>query len=468
MKKKNKLDILFNGNDEIVKDLAHRSVLDKKESKKMFEMSKKKLEEMKNNASSANIEYTSGESVQGVENYGRSIIFRRVLSLASCMVLIGGIAGTMFLLNKHNGNKDFNGDLNIINPAVATTDENKDSASQTTMVSISLNETNVNSDITTSSAASTEIQTTSKEYSTPAVYEKNVVNDAALAYMADFTERYDILCMNIKYVLDDFNNDNVPELLIICDNNVCSQLFICTYDGHKYNDVTPGSKQDLSFITCYCVDISPENNIIRTSGKNCRTFFLKINSDNTVEILDQLSNWWDSETDEMGYWRNDVKITKTEYDRIIAEYDTYNLTAPEYTFYADHNGFIIDNPPSLFTDINVDKLIECGELPSIGNRHLCVGYDMLILETGTDNVDLFDPNIENTGGRAGEEYSSTSGTITDIYPHYGQGRKFRLRVDILDRGDNQRHNLIVADVDFATGECNILQNKYPDAVNMHF
>lgn len=466
--KKNKLDILFNGNDEIVKDLAHRSVLDKKESKKMFEMSKKKLEEMKKNASSANIEYTSGESVQGVENYGRSIIFRRVLSLASCMVLIGGIAGTMFLLNKHNGNKDINGDLNIINPAVATTDENKDSASQTTMISTSLNETNVNSVITTSSAASTEIQNTSNEYSTPAVYEKDAVNNAALAYMADFTARYDNLCMNIEYALDDFNKDNVPELLIICENQVCEQFYICTYDGHQYNNVTPGSKPDLDFITCYGAEISPEENIIRTSGKNCQTFFLKINSDNTVEILDKLFNWWDNESGELAYWRNDEKITETEYERIIAEYDTYNWTAPEYTFYADHNGYIIDNPPSLYTDINVNKLIECGELPSIGNRQLCVVYDMLIPEIVTDNLDLLDPNIENTGGKVGEEYSSTSGTITDIYPHYGQGRKFRLRVDIHDRGGNQLHNLIVADVDFATGECNILQNKYPDAVNMHF
>ena len=129
---------------------------------------------------------------------------------------------------------------------------------------------------------------------------------------------------------------------------------------------------------------------------------------------------------------------------------------------------MIDDPPSLYTDINIDKLIEYGELPSIGERELCVVYDRLIPETVTDNIDLFDPDIENTGGVAGEEYSSTSGTITDIYPHFGQGRKLRLRVDILDRGDEQRHNLIAADVDFATGECNILQNKYPDAVNMHF
>ena len=74
MKKKNELDVLFNGNDELVKDLAQRPVLNEKESKKMFEMSKKKLEEKSNLTASEKTEYTSGESVQGVENYRRSII----------------------------------------------------------------------------------------------------------------------------------------------------------------------------------------------------------------------------------------------------------------------------------------------------------------------------------------------------------------------------------------------------------
>ena len=47
MKKKNELDILFNWNDEIVKDLAQRPVLNERERKKMLEMSKKKLEGIK-------------------------------------------------------------------------------------------------------------------------------------------------------------------------------------------------------------------------------------------------------------------------------------------------------------------------------------------------------------------------------------------------------------------------------------
>ena len=100
MKKKNELDILMNGNDEIIKSLAQRPVLNERERKKMLEMSKKKLEEMKNGASASSIEYTTGESVQGVENYKKSIIVKRVLSAAACMVLIGGITGTMFLLKR--------------------------------------------------------------------------------------------------------------------------------------------------------------------------------------------------------------------------------------------------------------------------------------------------------------------------------------------------------------------------------
>lgn len=463
MKKKNELDVLFNGNDELVKDLAQRPVLNEKESKKMFEMSKKKLEEKSNLTASEKTEYTSGESVQGVENYRRSIIFRRVLSAASCILLIGGIAGTVFLLNKH---KEIIGDTNVIDHIGTTTGENNDNTSKTTIVSSSGNEANVTSVTTTTS--STDIQTTSKEYTTPAVYEKDFVNNAALTYMANFTARYDILCMNIEYSLVDLNKDNVPELLISCENMVCSNLFICTYDGHQYNYVTPKTSTESVLINFYVIKISTENGLICTSGKNCPTLFLRVNSDNTVELLDKLFSWWDYESDDIGYWRNDEKITKDEYDSITSTYNAYNWSQPEFTFYAEHNGYMIDDPPSLYTDINIDKLIEYGELPSIGERELCVVYDRLIPETVTDNLDLFDPDIENTGGVAGEEYSSTSGTITDIYPHFGQGRKLRLRVDILDRGDEQRHNLIAADVDFATGECNILQNKYPDALNMHF
>ena len=56
----------------------------------------------------------------------------------------------------------------------------------------------------------------------------------------------------------------------------------------------------------------------------------------------------------------------------------------------------------------------------------------------------------------------------DVYPHYGQGRRFRIRAEIHEGPDNKSYLLAAADVDYATGECKIIENKYPDAVNMHF
>ena len=135
MKKKNELDILLNGNDDIIESLAHRPVLTERERKKMLEMSKKKFEDMKDGFVASDMDYRSGESVHGVENYKKSIIMKRVLSAAACMVLVGGLAGTMFLMKRNDNNKGVKGDSSVINPAVATTTENDDNETQTTIVS---------------------------------------------------------------------------------------------------------------------------------------------------------------------------------------------------------------------------------------------------------------------------------------------------------------------------------------------
>lgn len=459
MKKKNELDILMNGNDEIIKNLAQRPVLNERERKKMLEMSKKKLEEMKNGASASSIEYTTGESVQGVENYQKSIIVKRVLSAAACMVLIGGITGTMFLLKKNDNNKGVKGDSSIFTPAVATTVETDDKETQTTVVSTSSNETTFTTVNETSPAVVTEIQPTTIEISQQAVYGNGAEENAALTYMAVFTEKYDDLAMNIQYSLVDLNNDNVPELIISSENQVCNNYYLCVYDGYKYVDITPDNK-----MYGYPLVVSPEAGLLHSSGKNYPDLFIKLGSNNTLETIDIMKNWWDPDTDALGYWQNDVKITEKEYKDIMTKYNEYNWITPDYTFYAEHNGYIVDNAPKLYTDIDFNKLIAYGELPA-GDREICVCYGELDYKIPSENVNI---DSEDLGGRAGGEYHSSDGKITDVYDTYGQGRKFRLRVEILDRGDEQRHNLLIADVDFLTGECTIIENKFPDAVNIHF
>ncbi|NLT09642.1 MAG: hypothetical protein GXY08_09085 [Ruminococcus sp.] len=463
MKKKNELDILLNGTDDIIESLAHRPVLTERERKKMLEMSKKKLEDMKDGFVASDMDYRSGESVRGVESYKRSIIMKRIISAAACMVLVGGLGGTLFLMKKNGNNKGVKGDSSVINPAVATTTENDDNEIQTTIVSTALNGTTVTSVDTTATAGEAAVQTTTAVYSTPPEYGSDAVENAALTYMADFTARYDKLCMDIAYSLVDINKDGVPELLVASANYVTDQYSICVYDGHQYIDISP-MEGEYDLLYGYSLMVSPDNGLIHTSGKNCPDRYMKLNSDNSLETVDVFKNWWDPDTDELGYWQNDVKITESEYNSIKAKYDSYNWIAPDYTDYAEHNGYIVDNAPLLYTDIDIKKLIECGELPA-GDREICVCYGEFDYTIDPADVSI---NDDDQGGRAGEEYSPSDGKITDTFDSFGKGRKYRLRVEILDRGDEQYHKLLLADIDFATGECTILENRFPDAVDMHF
>ena len=320
MKKKNELDILLNGNDDIIESLAHRPVLTERERKKMLEMSKKKFEDMKDGFVASDMDYRSGESVHGVENYKKSIIMKRVLSAAACMVLVGGLAGTMFLMKRNDNNKGVKGDSSVINPAVATTTENDDNETQTTIVSTSVNGTTVTSAETTSTAASVQT-TTAVEYSTPAVYGNGAEENAALTYMADFTARYDTLAMDIEYSLVDLNKDNVPELIIASANNVCDNYYVCVYDGHQYIDVTPGDLYGDGLL------ISPDEGLIHAFGKYMADRYMKINSDNSLEIVDSLRSWMNNATDDSTkeeYFQNDVSITESEYNSIMAKYNAYN------------------------------------------------------------------------------------------------------------------------------------------------
>lgn len=461
MKRKKELDILLNGNDEIVETLALRPVLTKKEREKMLEMSKRKLADMKAGFVISDSDNESGDSVRGVERYNRSIIMRRVMAAAACLVVAGGIAGTAMLMKKNGGSRGVKGDSNIINPAVATTSENDENETNTTIVSTSVNKTTVTSvgtaDIT---GTSSDIQTTSVFIPSTAVNGEVSAEEAALSYMEAFTAD-DAGHLNIQYALIDMNKDNVPELFISCENQVATENYVCVFDGNQYIDQSPEHGFGGNLM------ISPENGMFTTSGKYLRTIYAKIGGDNKIEVLDDLASWWDAETESNSCWHGNEKITESEYQNIISQYSVYNWTEPEYTFYAEKDGYYIDNAPDLHTDINIDKLIEMGVLPA-GDREIKVCYGFLDSEADAASTDFLSADSEDFGGVVGGEYSTSSGTISDVYPHYGQGRRFRIRAEIHEGSDNKSYLLAAADVDYATGECKIIENKYPDAVNMHF
>lgn len=97
MKENREFDMLENADEKTVELLAEVPVLTKSEKERMLAMSKNKLNKMnrENNITMNNDE----EQVSGVERYSRPK-WRRFAAAAACMLLVGGIAGTVFAISK--------------------------------------------------------------------------------------------------------------------------------------------------------------------------------------------------------------------------------------------------------------------------------------------------------------------------------------------------------------------------------
>ena len=102
MKEKREFDMLENADDRTVELLSGVPVLTKDEKERMLTMSMKKLDKMNREANiSNNNEYIEAS---GVERYKKRPKWQAFASVAACMVLVGGIGGTLFALNKSNNN----------------------------------------------------------------------------------------------------------------------------------------------------------------------------------------------------------------------------------------------------------------------------------------------------------------------------------------------------------------------------
>lgn len=102
MKEKREFDMLENADDKTVELLSGVPVLTKDEKERMLTMSMKKLDKMNREANiSNNNEYIEAS---GVERYKKRPKWQAFASVAACMILVGGIGGTLFALNKSNNN----------------------------------------------------------------------------------------------------------------------------------------------------------------------------------------------------------------------------------------------------------------------------------------------------------------------------------------------------------------------------
>ena len=101
MKGNREFDMLENADNKTVELLSEVPVLTKDEKERMLAMSKKKLDKMQrenNITENTNDEY----EVSGVERCNRPK-WQMFASLAACLLLVGGIGGTVFAMSKNGG-----------------------------------------------------------------------------------------------------------------------------------------------------------------------------------------------------------------------------------------------------------------------------------------------------------------------------------------------------------------------------
>ena len=108
MKTNREFDMLENADDKTLELLSEVPVLTKEEKERMLAMSKKKLDKMNRES---NINFNNKEyEVSGVERYHRPK-WHRIATVAACMLLIGGIGGTIHTLSRNKANLNTNDPL---------------------------------------------------------------------------------------------------------------------------------------------------------------------------------------------------------------------------------------------------------------------------------------------------------------------------------------------------------------------
>ena len=118
MNENREFDMLENADDKNVELLANVPVLTRKEKERMLKMSKSKLDKMNRES---NIE----EQVSGVEQYKRPKWYA-FASIAACIVLVGGIVGTAFLMHRNGQTPDIDPMSEVTEPSTESSTEAAD------------------------------------------------------------------------------------------------------------------------------------------------------------------------------------------------------------------------------------------------------------------------------------------------------------------------------------------------------
>ena len=241
--------------------------------------------------------------------------------------------------------------------------------------------------------------------------------------------------------MTDLNNDSVPELLVTADclaGDPVTHLYF--YNGSEYAD----SGEMLSNVK-YCKD----KNYVLTYGKMMRYAVYEATADNTLRLIEETdsSDYYNSVADfEVRYGVNGISME-------------YNWNETEYTFYADHNAAVVDEPDVLTIDVDFTKLSEQGIIPSDGRTYI-ICYNHL----GSNNEDY--------GGGVTEPdtavMSDVAGVVTRTV-NYNSQANVRYGIELYDQDNDIRYsNICVADIDYGTGEITVISDQTNGAASFRF
>ena len=252
--------------------------------------------------------------------------------------------------------------------------------------------------------------------------------------VADKSEPYS----DIKYSYTDINNDSVPELIVTG--------YPLSGDTKSYLYFFNGSDYVNSGEALHNIEYCPDNNYVATCGKNQRYAVFNA-TDNYLALIE--------EVDYSDYY-NSVNNFVQKYG-LNGVNSVYNWKEPEYTFYAEHNGAVIDDPATLRISLNPSSLVSQGLLPA-GEYTVCYQF-------------IDDNMVEQGGGVADPDTqfsSDTEGFVSRCVP-YNPGCSYRFGIELYDNVNDVRiSDLCIAEVNYETEEINIISDRTNGAATFSF
>lgn len=234
-----------------------------------------------------------------------------IIPIASVLILGGGIAGGVFLMNNKKPE------------LAAAPDTQATSTQETTAEQLASEETitTVETRVEMSSSAAETVQTTNDAENTDkTATDQNAVKNAYIKKLTEFTKSNEFNAYDhiSKYALYDIDNDGVEELFIRYETVIGNAEKLYYYKDGEYSEIT--SCSESSFMVC------PEAHCVQSygyGGYTVRRIFTITGQGNTLdEAYFELST--------NTYIKNNIGISKSDYDQFMAKYDSLNWINPSY------------------------------------------------------------------------------------------------------------------------------------------